>query len=134
MDGGFSERPSRPPPPPAHIHPARLANIPAPVDVKPKLSASSTTPASSDRAARLAQMAADADSHTSSRLATLEQRRIQEEQRERDEAREREKYGKQDTKGAYVREQEKMMMGGGAIGLGDVLGRRGGKGLLREDL
>lgn len=79
-------------------------------------------------------MAADAEQHTSSRLSSLAERRVQEEQRERDEAREREKYGKQDTKGAYVREQEKMMMGGGGIGLGDVLGRRGGKGLLREEV
>jgi hypothetical protein len=82
-------------------------------------------------------MAADAESATTSRLATLEARRLEQERREADEAREREKFGKQDTKGAYVREQERMMLGGsagGAGGLGDVLGRRGGKGLIRDDV
>jgi hypothetical protein len=98
-------------------------------DVKPSIQTDS-------RAARLAQMAADAETHSSSRLKELEKRRVEEEQREEEDRRVREKYGKvQDTKGAYVREQEKMMMGGiGGMGLGDVLGRRGGKGLLREDM
>jgi hypothetical protein len=38
-----------------------------------------------------------------------------------------------DTKGDYVRQQEQILMGGG-MDLGDVLGRRAGKGLLREDM
>ena len=115
-----------------------MGNIPEPVDIKPRIPPTpnaATAPPANDRAARLAQMAADAESHTSSRLISLEQRRKEEELREQVEAKARERYGKQDTKGAYVREQEKMMMGGGsAMGLGDVLGRRGGKGLLKEDV
>ncbi|KAJ9113156.1 hypothetical protein QFC20_002048 [Naganishia adeliensis] len=86
------------------------------------------------RAQRLAQMQADAVDHSTSRLATLEERRKQDEARLAEENRVREQRGKVgDTKGDYVRQQEQILMGGG-MDLADVLGRRGGKGLLREDM
>lgn len=86
------------------------------------------------RAQRLAQMQADANDHTTSRLAALEERRKQDEALLAEENRVREQRGKVgDTKGDYVRQQEQILMGGG-MDLGDVLGRRAGKGLIREDM
>jgi hypothetical protein len=86
------------------------------------------------RAQKLAQMQADANDHSTTRLATLEERRKQDEMRLAEENRVREQRGKVgDTKGDYVRQQEQILMGGG-MDLGDVLGRRAGKGLLREDM
>lgn len=86
------------------------------------------------RAQKLAQMQADALDHSATRLATLEERRKQDEARLAEENRVREQRGKVgDTKGDYVRQQEQYLMGGG-MDLADVLGRRGGKGLLREDM
>jgi hypothetical protein len=79
-------------------------------------------------------MQADAVDHSSTRLAQLEERRKQDEARLAEEDRVREQRGKVgDTKGDYVRQQEQILMGGG-MDLGDVLSRRGGKGLLREDM
>ncbi|KAJ9095372.1 hypothetical protein QFC19_007616 [Naganishia cerealis] len=86
------------------------------------------------RAQKLAQMQADAVDHSSSRLTALEERRKQDEAQLAEENRVRQQRGKVgDTKGDYVRQQEKILMGGG-MDLGDVLGRRGGKGLIREDM
>lgn len=86
------------------------------------------------RAQKLAQMQADADDHSTTRLAALEERRKQDEAKLAEENRVREQRGKVgDTKGDYVRQQEQILMGGG-MDLGDVLGRRAGKGLLREDM
>lgn len=86
------------------------------------------------RAQKLAQMQADANDHTTSRLAALEERRKQDDALLAEENRVREQRGKfGDTKGDYVRQQEQILMGGG-MDLGDVLGRRAGKGLLREDM
>ncbi|KAJ9127141.1 hypothetical protein QFC24_001378 [Naganishia onofrii] len=86
------------------------------------------------RAQKIAQMQADAVDHSSTRLTALEERRKQDEAQLAEENRVRQQRGKVgDTKGDYVRQQEKILMGGG-MDLGDVLGRRGGKGLIREDM
>ncbi|KAJ9122305.1 hypothetical protein QFC22_001726 [Naganishia vaughanmartiniae] len=86
------------------------------------------------RAQKLAQMQADAVDYSSTRLTALEERRKQDEAQLAEENRVRQQRGKVgDTKGDYVRQQEKILMGGG-MDLGDVLGRRGGKGLIREDM
>lgn len=81
----------------------------------------------SSRAARLAQMAADAEQHSSSRLQSLERRRVEEEEQLKREEAERKRA---DATGGGVRNERLAM---GSLELGDVLGRRGGKGLQRDE-
>ncbi len=76
-------------------------------------------------------MASDAQSHHTTRALELEARAAADKARYEEEEKARLRMGKQDTKGGYVREQERMAMGG--MSLGDSLMRKGGKGLLRED-
>lgn len=82
-------------------------------------------------------MSADADTHTSARISSLAARQAQEHALEERDRREREKYGKGivDTKGGYVREQEKLMLGGagGGVGVGDMLRRGTAKAGYRGD-
>ena len=83
------------------------------------------------RAARLAAMSSAASSLETEREKQLAERREKERLQFELEERERNKFGAADTKGAYVREQQRMMFEGGG-GLGDTMTRRGGKGMLKE--
>ncbi len=95
---------------------------------------STSVSADDTRAARLAQMALDAAALSTDRLTLLSRRQREEEEQLAAENKARLRLGKGDTKGDYVREQERLALGGGAggMGLAETLGRRGGRGLQKE--
>jgi hypothetical protein len=77
-------------------------------------------------------MTASADTMYEERSKTLAQRAEEERLKFEAEEKARARYGKGDTKGAFVREQEQLGMMGGAIGLSETLQRRAGKGLVKD--
>ncbi|KAK4683633.1 hypothetical protein P7C73_g6601, partial [Tremellales sp. Uapishka_1] len=124
-----------PPPPPRNFaRPSAmdLDDLPTSSRLAPPPPAQSKPNLDDARAARLAAMASSANELYEERTKTLAQRAEEERMQLAKEDAMRKKYGKEDTKGAFVREQERLGMMGGSIGLAESLQRRSGKGLMRE--
>lgn len=81
------------------------------------------------RAARLAAMTASADQLQAERSKKLAAREEEERKVFEAEERARSRYHKDEAAGLFMKQQEQMS---GGVSLGEALGRRGGKGLLRD--
>jgi hypothetical protein len=90
----------------------------------PSNSNAHTSSLDEQRAARLAAMQSSASELLDSRNKSLAQRAEKEKMEEERDARMRAKYGQEEVKGAFFKQQTEM-------GLSEALGRRGGKGLQR---
>ncbi|KAG8691487.1 hypothetical protein FRC09_011610 [Ceratobasidium sp. 395] len=104
-----------------------------PVVVLRRLAALLPLPSAEERAARLAAMSADAASMQSERNVRLAKIKVLEEAEAAKEEEERMRASKEGGKGAFMRDQEKALYGGGGGGmdLAERL-RRGRKDLVRE--